>query len=180
MRFTIALLYLLFIVCSNAFSQITDNNVKCTNFYELMRITNDIYKNKKVIKQIDKMRRVHVTKEISKQIIQYDTIHVVRNPSWIDYIIGSFQEYVLTDSVSYLLQIPGELAVNVEDEFFSEMILKIKNKEYAVGESYLTETFGSSEYYYYYKFVRQPDSHFVCYKEKFFHHPWTSILYKIK
>lgn len=179
MRFTIAILYLLFMVSSNVFSQTADINVSSEDFYELMQTTNDIYKNKKVVKQIDKMRRAQVSKKISKQIMQYDTIQVVRNPSWIDYIIGSFQEYVLTDSVSYLLQIPGELTDNEENEFFSEMIIKIRNKDYVVGESCLPEIFGSSEYYYYYKFVRQPDNHFVCYKEKFFHHPLTSVLYKI-
>lgn len=81
-------------VSSNVFSQTADINVSSEDFYELMQTTNDIYKNKKVVKQIDKMRRAQVSKKISKQIMQYDTIQVVRNPSWIDYIIGSFQEYV--------------------------------------------------------------------------------------
>lgn len=161
-----------------AFAQ-AENNVKCKDFYELMQVADNIGKSKKIVKYRDKMRRTYISKEISSMIMQSDTIQVIYNPLWIDFIIGSFQEYVLADSISYELQVPGELAINVKDSEFSEMICKIRDHQYLVGKTRFPEFFGGSEIFYYYKFVRQHDNHFGCYRKIFFRNPMTFVLYKI-
>lgn len=179
MRISIVILFFLFDVISFAFAQFEGDTVKYKDFYELMQIPDNICKNKKIVKQRGEMRRTLISKEIGLQIMLSDTIHVIYNPSWIDFVIGSFQEYVLTDSVSYELHVPGELTINAKDSEFSEMICKIRNHQYRAGETSFPEVFGGSEIFYYYKFVRQHGNHFDCYRETYFRYPMTHVLSKI-
>lgn len=169
----------MFNVSSFAFAQFAGDTVKCKDFYELMQIPDNICKNKKIVKHRGTMRRTFISKESGLQIMLSDTIHVIYNPSWIDFIIGSFQEYVLSDSFSYELHVPGELTINAKDSEFSEMICKIQDHQYRVGENCFPEVFGGSEIFYYYKFVRLHGNHFVCYRETYFRYPMTHVLSKI-
>lgn len=182
MKSTVVLIFLLFNECIFSFAQTLTwkCNVRCNDFYGLMhQVTKHNCNSKKIVKHREKRRRTFVSDEICNQIMQSDTIEVIYHPDYVDFIVGCFREYVLTDSITYLLTIPGEPAIYVEDPYYSEMIRKIRDNQFVIGKSDFTQIHGGSDIFYYYKFVRQHDNYFDYYYETFSFSPFSSLLYKL-